>query len=529
MSAVKPPILENATNLQSVLTPPGWGFVGQNWTGKVGGTYGVVRTLVAGAWEYQPYNQSPWKVNPRDTTQLLAPLQSELSIENGYETLYSLCTRLHKRKRVGEAFTRDDKDLRLLESVASALLQLLYQLKQQNIPLRILDPTVIVFYASSNAGLASDQLPAVRVYAPDVGFDYQGLDQNCVALAAEKRTTPETTRQRNASAVPFSNLWGGKTLHEVNAGLPEEEELVGVARLFAWVMEGEIPQSLPSRASASQEALSFWSTHTCDAWRVLVRVLGRPATESPQAGPIYQDLAKYSVIHHFLSSGPNKTTGATGVLPGVSRPWFAYASLVGLIGLALLAVIFREPIRKFFTPEPPPPVFAVCPDCGPGVSSVYEQLGSIQQDIDRLHNFEATYVAKKNRFPQTSPLTRPPIAEEVQEMTVADLETYVQALGSGANRLTEMAKLADKSTQTSDADQQCLNRIAIELEVHLYQSCDAIGRFGSRDLGIQLRTRLKQEITSIADRIDNHLTLSERTIRRLNNTFDETIYPVSQP
>ena len=131
MSTSLPPKIDNVVNMQPVPTPPGWGCVGQNWTAKVGGKYGVVRTLVAGAWEYQPYTGSPWNVNPRDTTQVFAYLESELSTEVGYNTLFDLASRIHHRQQRGEIFTSQDADLRILASVIEELLKLLFRLDQQ--------------------------------------------------------------------------------------------------------------------------------------------------------------------------------------------------------------------------------------------------------------------------------------------------------------------------------------------------------------------------------------------------------------
>lgn len=532
MTNPKPPSVPGVEHLSEVPKPPGFGHVGSNWVGRANGHYGVLRLIEAGAWDFQQHPGTPWTFKAGDTTQAFAKLPFELDQSDSVGTLANLASRLHAKQRKGYRFTDDDADLRLLASIVSKLLTQLKMLHQHEVPLRILDPTVVIYRCKSNAAVAG--LPEVEVYLPDIGFEYSGLpashDLTPDALRADRRWPANDRAARGASFLP---LWDGRDLFAVNVGLPEKESLEAVARMMTWVMDGKIHPWIPPRSGQSSESRLFWSQPRCHAWRALEPVLQRGGNVQSITPPqLYDALMRESVAKQFLIEP----------LTAEKRrfDWKSFLLPVA-VALCLLMIVggmyaFRKQLERCLRPDPPPQPIAICPECSPIDSPLYGKLGELQTSIETLRDFEAKYIDKGSRL-ETGELRLPPGrssgSETVQELVFKSLEEeYIDRLDH-ASMLLQSAALHSEdalqvtSTDLPEADQDCLKTIANELQVHLYQTCDRVAYFGRLNAsnGRDRWNLIKPKIISIAQRLDDFTALNEKLVRRLNGTFNsEVIY-----
>jgi hypothetical protein len=520
MTSSFPIDVEGVTNLQCIDAMPGWGYAGENWIGSVNGKYGVIRSI-QGGWEYQHYEDSPWKaVNGRSDI-FFSALPFELNRPNGFDSLYALATRLHIRRSQGDDFKEGDPELRLLAAVTQELTVRLYKLRRSGIPLRILEPTSIIFWADRSEVTKASH-PKIKLFLPDCGFHYIGFDDGFAPAYIGRWNKIATNAGTDAS---FADLWQGHKLQFVNDGLEANQELIGVARLFAWLMDGKIRSSIPRRSELSSDSKAFWNQPRCKAWERLEPVLQTSPTAIPSDSNFFKGLSENSVATEFLISKEIESGPVIGSSsPRARGKWIEL--LVACIFVCLIAGTYylRDEIAVLLRPKLPEPPFAICPDCTPANSLVYAGLEEAQAAIDALQNFESTFIGKKDRFTAALPvtLTRQPAPTKVQDPTFSDVETYVASLELASQRLLSVEATLAKSAQnqSSEYDTACLQRIAHELEIHLYQSCDSIGRLGNADNGLSRHPLLKRKIDEIAERISKHISLNPTTKQRLENTFD---------
>ncbi|HBJ33971.1 MAG TPA: hypothetical protein DDZ51_04240 [Planctomycetaceae bacterium] len=532
MTNQKPPDVPGVDNLSEVPKPPGFGHVGSNWVGRANGHYGVLRLIEAGAWDFQEHPGTPWSFKAGDTTQAFAKLPFELDESDSVGTLATLASHLHARQRNGHLFTKEDANLRLLASVVAKLLAQLKVLHQHEVPLRILDPTVVIYRRKSNATVTG--LPDVEVYLPDIGFEYTGLpashDLTPDALRADRRW-PATDRA--AQGASFLPLWDGRDLFAVNVGLPEKESLEAVARMMTWVMDGKIRSWIPPRIGQSSESKQFWAQPRCDAWRVLEPALQRGGSVQSVTPPqLYDALMRESVAKQFLIE-----------LPTAEERRFDWKRLLlpVAVGLSLLTIVggmylFQKPLESWLRPIPPPQPIAICPECSPIDSPLYGELGELQTSIETLRDFEAKYIDNRSRLKVDGmklPPGRSSGSETVQELVFRALEEeYIDRLDHASMLLQSAALHSGDASQAtskglSEDDQDCLKTIANELQVHLYQTCDRVAYFGRLNAsnGRDRWNSIKPKIISIAQRLDDFTALNEKLVRRLNGTFNsEVIY-----
>lgn len=509
------PLPENIQDARDFPAPPGWGHIGRNLLGRIRNTFGVVRIMEPGLYEYTSYPGTPWKMNPEENTQFFIPLANSTNLA-GFGNLATLASELQSQAKRGQSFEEPTRELFLLAGVTQKLLEKLGQLEKQGVRLRLLDPTNVIYWSDPDKA-STGTIPQVAVWLPDVGFEYSGLP-------GSDRDTPDFLDgarrwTKTRSPVDFSRLWPQRTLWNVNQGLSLAEEKAGVARMLGWVMDGTIHEEIPPHSNDDPAAVKFWNERPGSAWRELESVIGASAVRNG-ASPkkFYEGLWHNSAIaQHFRSA--RQVSDA----PPRRVPWSLIFGLVLLAGLCLTSWQFREPITAWLQGPPPVEPFAVCPECTETASpDLFSHLSGLQTELDKLNRFEQKLITPDRRFPEEelqakTGLTKP-ATDETQALVLADVKEYLQSLVVCCDLLAEAHGGLGESAP-NERDKQCLFGVAAALEAHLYQVSDAIRTLASVDIGIAERNAIEPQLDQLAAKLEKYITLSPRVRTSLDNVF----------
>ena len=193
------------------------------------------------------------------------------------------------------------------------------------------DPANLIYYRAASR---------YQLALPDVGFRWQ--------LGP---VTPPWLSTRTE----FERLWHPSTPYAVNlASVDARAELVAAARMFAWVMTGEIPLSIPPPLHShgnEPESYAFWHDKAGDRrfiWEVLYRILGKfpPGAEGQisSAGKLRTEIRRSGGLSsYFVALRPKPDgVGCYQRIRGCLRTVLVLL-LLGLAGYSLYYYIENRP------------------------------------------------------------------------------------------------------------------------------------------------------------------------------------------
>lgn len=502
-----PSVPQNLKDAVEFPMPPGWGYIGKSFLGSLNGIYGVTRIMEPGLYAYSAYPGSPWKINPKDSTQLFVALQRKF-VPSEFGTLFSLATTVHTQGKSNQTAERATTEVFILAGVVKKLLRIVKQLQEANVRLRLLEPTNIVYRCEASSKTLTE-IPDVDVWLPDAGFAYIGLpgSDNAVPdhLNLEKRWGKG--KQLNN----FSWLWADQKLLNVDNGLSLIEEKVAVSRMIAWVMDGERRTHLPKRDAADSASRQFWNSHSSSIWLVLEKAIGTEALSAKTVPEnFFDELLKTSVGHHFVESRPIAKSPR-------KIPLAAIGTVVFLAGAIGAGAYFRQGIAESLKPIPKAAPLAICPECTEESSpELFSKLDELQKSFLELNAFEERFIPLQNRL-KTEELSASvsiprPSSNRTEEGTFADTKEYLKQLSSTASLLSSVREVLATS-QEPDRKQveECLKEIAGSLEAHLYQVADAVRTSASMDNGLSERGTIEPMLKEISETISRFVEISEKT------------------
>lgn len=353
--------------LDRVQYPPGFGNVGANRVVRESGRYVVLRTLDTSDFQVLPLQGQyfPWVKGNDGTWKAVCPGSEPPSAAGKWGTLYDLVCRV--RRKMPMKF--EDKDLQLLRRVLVGLLNAVQSIHQQTPDdgpsrLGLLDPTNILYWV--------DTAGEPTVCLPDAGFRWSGW------LDAPKHLTEARWAGKPKECEIFSRLWGEQSLVDAQRGATKASETEALARLFGWIISGEIRTSVPTKFSegANEDELH--------AWKSLA-----PFLSVGNKRYTFMDLAKaYGAAPLWASFASGKSTGVRLPL----RRVLSILAVLLLLGLLVTFAVFREEIGTYFQglitrPTPPLVPSDVCPECKEG-DPYFEELKKISGVDGSYHLLE---------------------------------------------------------------------------------------------------------------------------------------------
>ena len=357
---------------------------------------------------------------------------------------------------------------------------------------RILDPTNIVYQNQKERS-------SLRVFLPDLGFSYVGVpgSEHEFPIAVERQ-------ERWKGTLDFSLLWAGKSLRQVNAGLPSEQEKVAIARLYTWVLTGKLIERLPDRDD------SFWNEKDPHTWALLKNTLSAESLQNHRVPKdFYRHLHQTPFANHFLQkpAQPKRKT--------VEQR----RSIKPLLWIAALGILcaFIPYLYSLVPPRvPPSPAFAIWPSSKPG-TKVFERLGAIQEMLYELREFEQTRIAKSDRYESKSradveshiDLDRKLMAlnsNQVQEYSLSDIVRNFQLIESLSQELKGLGSEMDSD------DEVCRNNIGAELQIHLFYAAQSLYKLQyQKSVGLKEVDTYIEQLSTISSELEDYKSITPLT------------------